>query len=418
MTQHIFSIIWNERKINLWILIELILVFSILWFCIDYTYFYMKRYFEPKGFDIEHVYNVNLGMKRSYAEEPAYEEILSQFWTIMDRIDKYPEIESSCASMAAMPYSDSYSNKGCFMDTSTIEYIQIKSVTSGYFNVFKVRKEGRDLSVWDDASNNSIILSGDKDNIALKMPINQIKTVNIGTTKEYKERKIIGTAEPVKRSEFDLRTPVIYEPLDKNDKRIVDWRRAEISVRVKPEFEKEFATRFSKNMQEQLSMDPYYLSSVTSMTKQRNDYIKWNNYDNNFKSIISVSSFLLINIFLAVVGTFWFRIQARRSEIGLRIALGSSRTKVKSLFIAETLILLLLASIIATLISINISLIDILKGVGVPSINREENPIEISQYFANYGFTLLILGIISTTAVWYPANKAAKTQPAEALKDE
>jgi putative ABC transport system permease protein len=203
-----------------------------------------------------------------------------------------------------------------------------------------------------------------------------------------------------------------------NDKRIVDWGGAEISVRVKPGSDKEFASRFTKNMQEQLSMDPYYLSSVTSISKQRDDYIKWNGYDNNFKSILSVSSFLLLNIFLAVVGTFWFRIQARRGEIGLRTALGATRTKVKSIFIVEALILLFSASIIATLISINISVTDILKGVGVPSINREKNPVEISQYFADYGFTLLILGIISLIAVWYPATRASKTQPAEALKDE
>ncbi|MDR1090590.1 MAG: ABC transporter permease, partial [Prevotella sp.] len=198
MIKHIYSIIWNERKINIWILIELVLVFCILWFCVDYSYFYMKRYFEPKGFDVDHVYNINLGMK-THAGEPNYEETLDDFRTIVDRIEKYPEIESFCVSIAAMPYSGSYSNYGCFIDTASIVYVQVKAVTSGYFDVFKIEKISGDLSEWDNASSNSNIISGDKDNILLDMPVNRIKTFKLGSKNDYQELKITGIAAPVKR---------------------------------------------------------------------------------------------------------------------------------------------------------------------------------------------------------------------------
>ena len=84
----------------------------------------------------------------------------------------------------------------------------------------------------------------------------------------------------------------------------------------------------------------------------------------------------------------------------------------------ETLILLFLASIIATVICINVTLVDVLKDIGVPSINREWNPIHISQYFINYGLTFIILAVIAIAAVWYPAKRASKIQPAIALRDE
>ena len=35
--------------------------------------------------------------------------------------------------------------------------------------------------------------------------------------------------------------------------------------------------------------------------------------------------FLLVNILLGIVGTFWFRTQHRRGELGLRVAVGSTR---------------------------------------------------------------------------------------------
>ncbi len=50
---------------------------------------------------------------------------------------------------------------------------------------------------------------------------------------------------------------------------------------------------------------------------------------------IAVNIFLLINVFLAVIGTFWFRVNRRRNELGLRMAVGSSRRRLQQLLIGE-----------------------------------------------------------------------------------
>lgn len=41
---------------------------------------------------------------------------------------------------------------------------------------------------------------------------------------------------------------------------------------------------------------------------------------NEWKTQLCVLGFLLLNIFLGVIGTFWFRTQQRRKEIALRLA--------------------------------------------------------------------------------------------------
>ena len=63
MIRHIFKIIWNERKTNAWITLEYVLVFCVLWFCVDYLFYMGKCYFEPNGFDIEHTYQINMQRK-------------------------------------------------------------------------------------------------------------------------------------------------------------------------------------------------------------------------------------------------------------------------------------------------------------------------------------------------------------------
>lgn len=418
MIKQIFKIIWSERKINIWILFELVLVFCILWFCVDYIYFFTKRYLEPTGYNVEHVYNINMGIKEeghvliNNGTDAQKDSLVNIVWTIVDRIKKYPDIEYISLSLAAVPYSGSFMSNKASLDTM-VDYIQFKSVSPDYFNVFKINLQQGQVENWNNTDN--IVISGNKDNQFLKHDVKQIKSLVTG---DNENKQVIGVAASSKRSEFDEHNPIVYTLLSTNDRETVYFDGIEICVRVKAEADKNFIERFTKDMQEQIAMDPYFLSSVTSISDLRKEFMKWNKYDNNFKSIFSISSFLFINIFLAVVGTFWFRIQTRRNEIGLRVAVGSTRMNIKALFILETLFLLLLASLIATPICINIALADILRDIGVPSIDRGEEPIQISQYVINYLFTAFILITISISAVLYPSWRASRIQPAEALRDE
>ena len=64
--------------------------------------------------------------------------------------------------------------------------------------------------------------------------------------------------------------------------------------------------------------------------------------------------FLLLNILLGIVGTFWFRTQHRRAESALRIAVGSSRMQLWQRLNKEGLLLLTLAALPAAVLCYNI----------------------------------------------------------------
>jgi len=377
------------------------------------------RYFEPRGYSIEHVYTVDLGMKEKgvdKGENEAYNDsLLNTLWTIVDRIKKYPDIEAVSLSIAATPYSNSFSNNSVMID-SVEAYAQIKTVTPDFFKVFGINVLRGNPTDWNNE--NTVFISGDKENLFGQKNAMQIKTFDMTGGSESVHTPVIGVIEPSKRSEFDPAWSIIYKLVTKNEKRLTYFGSIELCLRVKAGADNGFVSRFTKDMQEQLALDPYYLSSVNPLSDLRKDYMKWNGYDTNFKSIFSISAFLFINIFLAVVGTFWFRIQTRRNEIGLRMALGSTRINIKALFILETLILLLIASVVATVVCVNIAFADIVKNIGVPSIDRGENPVTMGQYVINYCITFLILMIIAVAAIGYPAKKASEIPPAEALHNE
>ncbi len=422
MIKQIFKIIWIERKINIWILLELILVFCILWFCTDYLFFTAKRYFQPQGFDIEHTYRINISTKDegkeilSADDEEAKKKMQEDIWTIYDRIKQYQAVEYVSYSNSAYPYSGSWSSTSVMQDSVKLN-LQIKRITPEFFNVFKINIISGTPFTWENSiTGRPVIISADKNDLFGKQNPEKVEFINRDKDNNENNDNVIGVANKSKRSEFEEYNAIGYYPMKKDDQNVARYR--EICIRVKPEADKNFPEQFTKDMRNQLEVGHYYLSSVTPIDEDRENYMGWTGYSDNFKSIYSISAFLIINIFLGIVGTFWFRVQSRRSEIGLRIAMGSTKGDVKRIFISETFSLLFLVSLVATIICVNISIGDILKDINLPVPDRGEEKVEIVQHFINYGITFVFLALIAFFAVWYPASRAAKIQPAEALKDE
>jgi putative ABC transport system permease protein len=195
-------------------------------------------------------------------------------------------------------------------------------------------------------------------------------------------------------------------------------QRVQIAIRIAPEADTDFAKRFMKDMKSQLEIGPYYLSTVTSFQDIKADYIERNGISDQLKSIYAITAFLVINIFLGLIGTFWYRAQARRSEIGLRIAMGATRRNVRRMMSLETLFLLFIASVIAVNICINIGQNEVVGAFDIPVGDRTLTGSGIEQDFLNYALTFLFLGAVSLLAVWYPTHQASVVPPAEALRDE
>ena len=417
MIQHIFKIIWAERKINIWILLELILIFCILWFCSDYLFFMAKRHLEPKGFDIEHTYIINMRLteegKRISSENDSIGEkgMENELWAILDKVKKYPAIEYASYSFSSTPYSGSYRGTSYMVD-SVEQGVQLKVVTPEFFKVYKIDQlSGAPLS-WDNALNNPIYIGAGNDNLFAKKAPEAVKTIN--NQYEKSSSNVVGVIQRTKRSEYDPYHCIVYTAITQNTS--LKYNR-ELSVRVKPTADNNFAETFKKDMQSQLNTETLSLSSVTPLSDQRKSYMDWNGYSNEFKSIYSITTFLIINIFLGIIGTFWFRIQSRRSEIGLRIALGSTKSNVKRMFLGEVTALLFIASVVATILCVNIAATDLLKDIGVP-IPRREDSTDAIQHIINYTITFLFLLVTACIAVWYPAKKASDIQPTEALRSE
>ena len=82
------------------------------------------------------------------------------------------------------------------------------------------------------------------------------------------------------------------------------------------------------------------MADAAPYTEQQLQFEVMNGDTDKVNSQAVVVLFLLVNVFLGLIGTFWFRTRRRRSEIALRMAMGSTRGGVFRLLIGEGLLLL------------------------------------------------------------------------------
>ena len=98
MIKHLFKIIWNQRSGNGWIILELFLVFILLWYIVDFFTVLGVTATTPNGFEIKDTYLVKLSVRQpdnpkhfNYGE--ASEEPGKNFFRIIDRIRQHPNVE-------------------------------------------------------------------------------------------------------------------------------------------------------------------------------------------------------------------------------------------------------------------------------------------------------------------------------------
>ena len=424
MIRHIFKIIWNERKINAWLVVEYIIIFCILWFCCDYLYPMLRNYYSPQGFDIEHVYMIQMREKPS--EENSEElDKYALAMTFMERVKRYPDIENVAFAHAAVPYGSNTWMSTYMLNSDSINAsLRQRYVSTEFFDVFRIKVDGEIFDWTDNATKDNAIISsfsddqfGSYDEEEPLIPISEVHTLRYDNEWDARKstHKVIGRTSEIKDPYFQPNHNNIILPIERGD---VDLRRMQIAVRVKPEADKNFVERFTEDMREQLFIGPYYLSHVVSVKEMKAQYDSNWGARNQINSTFAITLFLVVNIFLGILGSFWFRTQSRRSELGLRIALGSSKRKVQGMVILETMMLLFIASIIGTIICLNFGSTETLQSLGIPALNKEAWGIGKEQNVINFAITFTFLAIVSVIAVWYPAKQASSIQPAEALRDE
>lgn len=418
MIKHILKQIWTQRLSNSWLWIELFLVSVFLWFIVDYIYVIANIYTTPTGYNIEHTYQVNLdqllpGSNDYISPEKKKTTLGEDLLTVVNRIRNFPGIEAVCLSQHGIPYSGGNAYNNFVLDTVDVN-MQKRLVTPDFFRVFRITTpEGKvDPLVTALKNENSCVVSTEAEERYLKSGRPLIGATLNGA--DSSKVKLYGICSSIRYSEFSRKKANIFikvsdaEIAKDNTPNLIAG--VEISFRVSPEADHDFVSHFKKDMAKQLKIDNLFLLDVKPMSDVRNTFFLATGDFNELNTRLIVAGFLLLNIFLGIIGTFWFRTAYRKSEMGLRMAVGSTRSSLFRLLIAEGVILLTLAIIPAGVISFNIGKADLVD------VNRMD--FTFVRFICGMLITYLLMAFMIILGIWYPARQAMKIQPAEVLHEQ
>ena len=217
------------------------------------------------------------------------------------------------------------------------------------------------------------------------------------SSKTYRVGDIIAN---IRRNDYEeARAGTVLVPIDEKNK----WA-YELAIKVKPGHGDSFKEAFKNDKSLQRQRNMYFTDLKSLMDKREGNQ---RSLDTKVRMFAVVMGFLLLTIFLGLLGTFWFRMQQRVSEIAIRKVCGATKVQIFMRIFGEGMILLGFAVIIASAIVWPFS------HYAIDQAGIEWYEILIFELVA---IGLVALGIL--LSVIYPARKAMNIEPAIAIKDE
>lgn len=413
MNKKLFTQIKNEWYSNLWIAIELLLVSVVMWYVVDYIYVQYRVYNEPHGFDISHCYLVSMGQLTDKSPDfiPNDTLIADEIEELVNRISRRPEVEAVSLSQNSYPYNRNNSGSDIRYDTlQSYGYVVRRLVTPDFLRVFRYEgTRGETSEQLAEMLTEENFLASDnlyerKYGIKLTSLVGKQFHLWGDTTKTY---KLAASLKPIRYSDHDQALSS-YCMLYRLSRSWYDTH-LELCIRVRENQDVDFINRLKADSEKQLRVGNVFIADIRSFADIRRNFEQ--SSMNELRNYVFGMVFLLLNIFLGLLGTFWFRTQQRRSEIALHKALGGTNRTIFNRLLAEGLLLLVIATIPAIVIDWNLAHAELNSWM-----NR--TTLETGRFIITVVITFLLITLMIVIGIGIPAWKAMKIQPAEALREE
>ena len=406
-------------------LVELLLVFAVLWYIVDWVTVTARVYRAPMGFDTEHCYNLffnSLTPKSTlYNSALTVEDDVDALLEITERLRHRPGVEAVTVSQNCFPYNEGSSGAYFYLrDTICVTAHQIWS-DPDFYRVFRYRTadgDGPDKLTAATSDQTLVITSNVTDEYPQLDMSDARSLLNKEVPMNYPDRgyhrRIAAIAAPVRSSHFETSSEwggaFIGRNLNKdalvND--LGNVRYVQVSLRVSPDADHDFVETLIVDADRLYRIGNVYLLDALPFSDIR--YVRELEDVNEVKTQLCILFFLMLNIFLGVIGTFWFRTQHRRREVALRMAMGSSRRGVFFRLMGEGLLLLSVAAVPALVVAFNVGIAEL--------VDVSKMQFTFGRFLVAAVLTWLLMALMIVVGIWYPARKAMQLQPAEALHDE
>lgn len=388
MFTHLFKLIWNKKKQNFLLTVELLVSFMVIFAVFTLLTYAYTNYRKPSNFKYDRVWAANYGIPEGMTDP---DSIAMAVEALKKSILAMPQVESLSFSSSNVPFSAntmnntvSYRNERLSADFYVTE--------SGYQDVLGLNLiAGSWFSPDDKARAKPVVI-----NESLNERLFGTES-GVGKILGENDFRVVGVVADFKsKGDYQPADYGMYLPMDSTDYSHGN----SMLIRVTPDADAAFEGKLHKTLAK--------FSRGTSIEIEHLD--KKRVVKNRITLVptlilLIISGFLIFNVALGLFGVLWYNISRRKGEIGLRRALGASGSSISRQLVAEILVLSTLALVLGSFFAVQFPLLNVFDLPG-------------QVYYTALVLAIAFIYILAAVCALYPGRSAAAIFPAVALHEE
>ncbi len=390
MLRHLFKLIWNKKKQNFLLITEMLVSFIVIFAVFTLLVYSYENYKKPMGFDYESVWAVKFHQPDNIHSSDS----MTLFYTTIGKmLHSMPQIKNASLTSDNYPFSTNTDNNNVtYNRTNVLSNFFI--VEDDYADALNLKiKEGRWFNKTDDAAASKPVVINE---ILKEKLFNSENAVGKILGDAAHKMKIIGVVNDFKdKGDFHAPESGMFLKMDTAQYYLVGT----IIIKVQPSADASFESKLFKSLSNAIGSS----IEIIHLTNQRKII-------NNITLIpmiilFIVAGFLIINVALGLFGVLWYNINRRRSEIGLRRAVGATGASISAQLVSEAVILATFSLIIGIFFAVQFPLMNVFN-------------LPASIYIEAITLAVIFIYVLVVICAIYPGKQAAAIYPAAALHED
>ncbi len=408
MIRHYLKLIWNRKRTNLLIMVEIFFSFLVVFAVVAMAAYYVNNYRRPLGFAWDEVWVVSIQtpIRRSpgrddRAAQDAARETMRQ---VHLAAQEFPEV-AAAAGAFTVPYSGYRWESSVEVNGPRHDY-SLDGVTDRFNEVMGLQiVDGRWFGKEDDAAAWTPVVVNQKFARALfgaeRAVGRNIPQEKPRAGETQTEMRIVGVVSEF-RQDGELGDPENYVFVrHRLDRAETEGQLSFLAIKVQPGTTAAFEEPLVKRMQAIAGDWSFEVRPLADMRAA-----KLRDTLTPLAAEAIIGGFLMLMVALGLTGVLWQTVTQRTREIGLRRAKGATIPNIRAQILGELVVMATLAVLAGTAIIVQFPL---LKAFGFVSGG---------VYAASLVISAICIYLLTVACAWYPSRIATTIQPAEALHYE
>jgi putative ABC transport system permease protein len=415
MTRHLIRLIWNRKRQNFLLTVEMFFSFLTLFGVVLIAAQYINNSRQPLGYEIDRVWSMSVDRKESDQDPGVKARHRQTYEQVLMALRDLPQVEAVGAAFTG-PYANSNWGSGSRLAGGRDVDYGVNNATDSYAELLKIPiVEGRWFSREDDAATWTPVVVNRRlareifgDDTAVGKIIQEERRSDDPPPDPNDKptiKRVIGVVEDF-RQDGELSSPGNYlfyrMRFDPPDPKASLPER--IFVRLAPGTPAAFEETLVRKA---MAAAGAWSFEVEPLDAMRVDKLR--QYTIPLMVVGTIAGFLLLMVALGLTGVVWQSVTQRIREFGLRRAKGATIRGVRAQVLTEMMIMTSLALIVGVALIAQLPLLPLPSEMRVIPAPVFIGSIVVSA-IAIYGLTLL--------CGWQPSRLATRIQPAEALHYE